>query len=371
MNQFERPYTFDRVIRILISIAIVIGLYILVKNISGALLPFVLGWLLAYLVNPAVEFCQNRLKVKKRGLAILLSLVVIFGIIGGVIYAISPYIAGELSRFVEVVDRFRNESGQIQIIPASWIEFIRNNIDFDEIIHSLSKEDINSIITKMGSGVQWLFSGSVSIVGWIFMIFLVFIYMVFILVDYDKIVKGVPGILPPKYKNTIVMVFNDMKAAMNRYFRGQALVVICVMVLYAAGFRIIGLPLGILLGIFVGILNFVPYLQVVGFLPALLLCILKTVETGENFWVVILSCALVFIVVQVIQDGFIVPRIQGKMSGMNPAIILLSLSVWGMLLGFIGLLLAIPLTSLLMSYYDRVILKQKDLYQEEEMPPAE
>jgi len=364
MNQFEKPYTFDRVIRILISIAIVIGLYKLVKNISEALLPFVLGWLLAYLVNPAVEFCQNRLKVKSRGLSIALSLIVIAGVIIGIIYAISPYIAGELSRFVDMVGRFRNESGQIQIIPASWIEFINNNINFDEIIHNLTKEDINSIINKMGAGVQWLFSGSVSILGWAFMIFLVLIYMIFILVDYDKIVKGMPAILPPKYKNTILMIFNDMKTAMNRYFRGQALVVLCVMVLYATGFRIIGLPLGIVLGIFIGILNFVPYLQVVGFLPALLLCILKAVETGENFWMIVLSTALVFIVVQVIQDGFIVPRIQGKMSGMNPALILLSLSVWGILLGFIGLILAIPLTSLLISYYDRVIIKQKDLYQE-------
>ena len=364
MSQFERPYTFDRVVRILISIAIVIGLYMLVRTISGALLPFVIGWLLAYLVNPAVEFCQNKLKIKQRGVAILLSLVAICGVIFGIVYAISPYIAGELSRFVDVLDRFRNESGQIQIIPASWIEFINNNINFDEIIHNLSKEDINSIINKMGAGVQKIFSGSISLLGWAFMIFLILLYMIFILVDYDKVVKGIPALLPPKYKNTILMVFNDMKAAMNRYFRGQALVVICVMVLYATGFRIIGLPLGIVLGIFVGILNFVPYLQVIGFLPALLLCILKAVETGGNFWVILLSCALVFIIVQIIQDGFIVPKIQGKISGMNPALILLSLSVWGILLGFIGLIMAIPLTSLLISYYDRVIIKQKDLYQE-------
>jgi len=363
-HQFERPYTFDRVVRILISIAIIVGLYLLVRTISGALLPFVLGWLLAYLVNPAVEFCQNRLHIKYRGAAMGLSLFVIFGVITGIIFAISPYIAGELSRFADVVDRLRNDTGQIQIIPASWIEFINNNIDFDNMLRNLTREDVNSIISKLGSGVQKFFSGSISILGWAFMIFLVLLYMIFILIDYDKVVKGVPSLLPPKYKDTIVMVFNDMKLAMNRYFRGQALVVICVMVLYASGFRIIGLPLGIVLGIFIGILNFVPYLQVVGFVPALLLAILKAVETGENFWMILLSVALVFIVVQVIQDGFIVPKIQGKMSGMNPAVILLSLSIWGILLGFIGLILAIPLTTLLISYYDRVIIRQKNLYEE-------
>ena len=368
MNQFERPYTFDRVVRILISIAIVIGLYMLVRTISGALLPFLIGWLLAYLINPAVEFCQNKLKIKNRGLSILLSLVVIFGALFGVFYAVMPYITNEVSRFVEVVDRFRNESGQIQIIPASWIEFINSNIDFDQIIHNLTREDINSLISKMGTGVQKLFTGSISVLGWIFMIFLVLLYMVFILIDYDKIVRGVPKIIPPKYKNTVLMIFNDMKVAMNRYFRGQALVVLCVTVLYSTGFAIIGLPLGILLGIFIGILNFIPYLQILGYIPALLLCILKAVATGGNFWMIALSAIIVLVVVQIIQDGFIVPKIQGKMSGMNPALILLSLSVWSILLGFIGLILAIPLTSLLMSYYDRVIIKQKDLYQE---PPAQ
>ncbi|MCD8186906.1 MAG: AI-2E family transporter, partial [Rikenellaceae bacterium] len=142
----------------------------------------------------------------------------------------------------------------------------------------------------------------------------------------------------------------------------------CVMVLYATGFRIIGLPLGILLGLVIGLLNFVPYLQVIGFLPTLLLCMMKAVSTGENFWMILLSTALVFILVQIIQDGIIVPKIQGKMSGLNPAVILLSLSIWSILLDFIGLILAIPLTSLLISYYDRVIIQQMGLYQRE---PAE
>lgn len=371
MNQFERPYTFDRVVRILISIAIVIGLYLLVKTISGALLPFLLGWLLAYLINPAVEFCQYKLKIKSRGLSILLSLVTIFGAIFLVFYAVSPYISREVSGFVEIVDRFRNESGQIRIIPASWIEFINNNVNFDEIIQNLTREDINSIVSKMGAGVQKVFSGSISVLGGVLMIFLVLLYMVFILVDYDKIVRGFPDLIPPKYKKTVLMVGNDMKQAMNRYFRGQALVVLCVTVLYSTGFAIIGLPLGILLGIFIGILNFVPYLQILGYIPALLLCILKAVATGGNFWWIALSAIIVLVAVQIIQDGFIVPRIQGKMSGINPALILLSLSVWGILLGFIGLIIAIPLTSLLMSYYDRVILQQKNLYQEEGPPSAE
>jgi predicted PurR-regulated permease PerM len=192
--------------------------------------------------------------------------------------------------------------------------------------------------------------------------------MVFILIDYDKVIQWGPKMIPPKYKKTVLMVFGDMKVAMNRYFRGQALVVLCVTVLYSTGFALIGLPLGILLGIFIGLLNFVPYLQILGYLPALGLCVLKAVADDVSFWWVALLTILVLVIVQVVQDGFIVPKIQGKMSGLNPALILLSLSVWGILLGIVGLIIAIPLTSLLIAYYDRVIIRRQNLYQE---PPPD
>ena len=359
-----KPYTFDRVVRIVISIAIVIGLFLLIKSISGALLPFLVGWLLAYLINPAVEFCQNRLRIKSRGAAIGISLTVISGAVLGIVYAISPYIVREASRFVEIVDRFRNESGALQFLPASWVDFIHRNIDVERLINNLSRDDIQEILNRTGSGIKWVFSGSISLMGWVFMAFLVLLYMVFILIDYDKVIQWGPKMVPPKYKKTVLMVFGDMKAAMNRYFRGQALVVLCVTVLYSTGFALIGLPMGILLGVFIGLLNFVPYLQIIGYLPALALCVLKAVAEDVNFWWIALLAILVLVVVQVLQDAVIVPKIQGKMSGMNPALILLSLSVWGILLGIIGLIIAIPLTSLLISYYDRVIIQQKELYQE-------
>ncbi len=364
MSIKEKPYTFDRVVRIVISIAVVIGLYLLVKSISGALLPFLVGWLLAYLINPAVEFCQPRLGLRTRGAAILLALTAISAAIFGIVYALSPYVAQEVSRFAEIVDRFRTESGTLQFLPASWVEFIRSHVDFEQWIGNLSREDIQEILNRAGSGIRWIFSESISLVGWVFVAFLVLLYMVFILIDYDKVIQWGPKMVPPKYKKTVLMVFGDMKAAMNRYFRGQALVVLCVTVLYSTGFALIGLPMGILLGVFIGLLNFVPYLQILGYLPALALCVLKAVAEEVNFWWIALLAILVLVVVQVIQDGFIVPKIQGKMSGMNPALILLSLSVWGILLGVIGLIIAIPLTSLLISYYDRVIIQQKELYQE-------
>lgn len=103
----------------------------------------------------------------------------------------------------------------------------------------------------------------------------------------------------------------------------------------------------------------VPYLQIIGFLPTIVLAILKAADTGENFWVILAGALIVFIVVQAIQDGFLVPRIMGKITGLNPAIILLSLSIWGSLLGMLGMIIALPLTTLMLSYYQRFIINKE------------
>jgi predicted PurR-regulated permease PerM len=148
---------------------------------------------------------------------------------------------------------------------------------------------------------------------------------------------------------------------MNTYFRGQALVALCVGILFSIGFLIIDFPMAIGLGLFIGALNMVPYLQIIGFLPTILLAILKAADTGQNFWIIIASALAVFAVVQIIQDTIIVPKIMGKITGLNPAIILLSLSVWGSLMGVLGMIIALPLTTLMLSYYQRFIINREKI----------
>ena len=109
----------------------------------------------------------------------------------------------------------------------------------------------------------------------------------------------------------------------------------------------------------------VPYLQVIGFVPTIVLAILKASDTGGNFWIIIASAIAVFIIVQAIQDGFIVPRVMGKIAGLNPAIILLSLSIWGSLMGMLGMIIALPLTTLMLSYYQRFIINKANIHKAE------
>ena len=130
-------------------------------------------------------------------------------------------------------------------------------------------------------------------------------------------------------------------------------------ILFCIGFLIIDFPLAIGLGLFIGALNLVPYLQIIGFIPTIILAILKAADTGGNFWLILAAALAVFAIVQAIQDGFIVPRVMGKITGLNPAIILLSLSIWGSLMGMLGMIIALPLTTLMLSYYQRFIINRE------------
>jgi len=131
--------------------------------------------------------------------------------------------------------------------------------------------------------------------------------------------------------------------------------------LFSIGFVIIGLPMAILFGLFVGLLNLVPYLQTVAFVPGIFLVLMKSIESGSSFGTELIWMLVVFAVVQTIQDMFLVPKIMGKVTGLKPAVILLSLSVWGSLMGMVGLIIALPLTTLIISYYKRFVLNEEGL----------
>ena len=151
-------------------------------------------------------------------------------------------------------------------------------------------------------------------------------------------------------------VLGDIEMVMNRYFRGQALVSCIVGALFSIGFLIIGLPMAVVFGIFIGVLNMVPYLQLISIPIAAFLGLILSVNSGTSFWIIAAEITAVYCIVQGLQDFVITPKIMGKFMGLNPAIIFLSLSVWGSLLGFLGLVIALPLTALIISYYKRYII---------------
>lgn len=360
----RQPYTFDRVVRILFGAVFVVGLFYLIYILRGALLPFLVAWIVAYMLNPLVEYNKRVFKLKGRVLAITLTFVEVIITFALLCVLVLPSVIDEIGVMRKLLSDYVYNSSSIPFVPQEVHDFIQQNIDFSQLSSLLSREQWLSIIEDSFSGAWGFITGSVgeiiNIVSWL----IVLLYIVFILLDYDKILVGFQRMIPQKYRPTVVSIVNDIEVSMNRYFRGQAVVAGLVGILFCIGFLIVGLPMAIVLGLFIGLLNMVPYLQLVGFIPTILLCLVSASETGTNFWLLFGACILVFIVVQLIEDIFIVPRVMGKVTGLNPAIILLSLSIWGTLLGFVGMIIALPLTTLFLSYYERYVIGD-----EPETPP--
>lgn len=355
MNIYDKPFTFDRVIRIVITLFIILGLLYFVHVVRAALLPFVVAWLIAYLLNPLVQFVRNKLRVKNKVLAIFIVLITITAIITGAVFALLPSIKEESRSLIEAAKRFFENRDFIPVLPHALQEYIVENFNIKEFFSGLSAQGVKEILGGTFRFVGGVFSGSYAIIVALLAFFITLIYIVFILIDYERISKGAIGLIPLRFRDKAASVLADVEYAMNRYFRGQAMVAGSVGILLAIGFKIIGLPMGVILGLFIGLLNMVPYLQIVGIVPMVFLCLLQALETGNNFWVVLALAVGVLIIVQLIQDLFLVPKIMGKMTGLNPAIILLSLSIWGILLGVLGMIIALPMTTLLLSYYERFI----------------
>lgn len=354
----RRPYTFDRVVRIIFSLCgLLITLYLL-NLLSDVLLPFFVACLIAYILEPTVEFNKKLMGCKRRFFPVMMTLVEAIFLVGVLCWLMIPYLVDECTEMTNIISDYATSQIQIPYISKEIHEFIRQNVDFDQIGRLLSREQWVELI-KNSLSKTWSFIGSslsviVGIVSWL----IVVLYVIFIMLDYERFILSVRQLIPYGQRNQVFHIMNDIKNAMNRYFRGQFYIASIVGLLFAVGFLIIGLPMAVVFGLFIGILNMVPYLQVISLPIAAILCLVGSISDGPSFWMLFWETMAVYVVVQCIQDLILTPKIMGKAMGLNPAVILLALSVWGSLLGFLGMIIALPLTTLLLSYYDMYIVRR-------------
>ena len=356
----RKKITFDSFIRGILAALVVFCVLYLINKLSGVLLPFFIAWLIAYLLHPFVTFFQYKLKLKSRVLSIFTVMLLFLGIIALIFWGVVPPLIDEFAKVKNLISVYFIEGTKQADIPGTVANFIKEHIDMMKIEEALNFENVGHIIQKGVPQVWSFLAGSMNVIISIFASFIVLIYMFFILLDYENLSEGWIKFIPVKHREITQQIFNDVKDGMNRYFRGQSLIALCVGILFSIGFLIIDFPLAFGFGLFIGLLNMVPYLQLIALIPTVLLALLKAADTGQNFWWILFLALMVFAVVQIIQDAVITPKVMGKAMGLNPAIILLSLSIWGSLMGIVGMIIALPATSLLISYYRRYVIKAAD-----------
>jgi predicted PurR-regulated permease PerM len=264
----------------------------------------------------------------------------------------------QFERLSELVTAYIQTTAKIDSIPdaiSQWTQEHRRELEnfmrSDKFSDGL-KAALPEVFSVVGQTANIIISIIASLIT--------LLYMFFILMDYEYLTENWIKIFPKKSRPFWSILAKDAERELSNYIRGQGLVAFIMGVLFCLGFTIIDFPMAIGLGILIGILDLVPYLHTFALIPTALLALLKAADTGQNFWIIFAMAVAVFAIVQVIIDLIVTPYVMGKAMRLNPAILLLSLSIWGALLGFIGLIIALPATTLLIAYYQRYITRENE-----------
>ncbi len=400
----EARFTFERVARMTLSVAVLSAIVVLAQYLSDVLIPFAAAVVLAYLLNPLVTLFEHR--TRRRGLAVAITLGGL-GVLGlAVVAVVVPLMVHQVQRVREDLTKLQRDLTSTTAVapvtapneaaaPSSskstigwtelkegWRQYRRDAgqrprgqrlADFraslsGTYVGNLLEEGIVYSQSDEFRAVLLDFAKKIALGGWSVVTFginvilgatgliIVLLYLVFLLLDYPEYARTWPTFLPPQYRQPTVEFISQFDDALRRYFRGQALVSLLTATMVTIGFTVIGLPMAVPFGLFVGLLSMVPYLPAVSLIPGMMLAGLRAIEGDASFLGSVGLTLLVFAVVQVIQDSLVTPRIMGQATGLRPIAILLGVFIWGKLLGFLGLILSIPLTCLAIAYYRRYIL---------------
>lgn len=358
----EQKITFDKLVRWIITASIIIAVILTINYLSSVLLPFFVAWMLAYLLYPLVHFTQYKLHVPTRPLSIVVTLIFVLAVLFGVFYLIFPPMMHQFEKLGTLITQYIQNNTEANNISQAIQHWVRDN--YKQIEGFLRQKDVTDAIKGVMPKVFNMLGQTADIIISIVASLITLLYMFFILLDYEYLTRNWIRIFPKNSRPFWSGLASDVKREMNNYIRGQGLVALVMGILFCIGFTIIDFPMAIGLGILIGIMDLVPYLHTFALIPTVFLALLKAVDTGQNFWVILASAVAVFAIVQIIIDLIVTPRIMGKAMKLNPAILLLSLSIWGALLGFIGLIIALPLTTIIMAYYKRYVTKDEEITEE-------
>lgn len=361
MDFLKPVIDFDRFVRGLLFLAVITVLVLGLRWLSPVLIPFFAAWAIAWILAPVVNFFQNTCRLRSRVLSVLITLALLIGLASAVAWLIIPPLIDGVTQIKEALLSYL-ASGHIRNIHLpEWLDHLMQQwLDQEKIQSMLRSDNLMKTIRETLPHVWNMLVSTANLVMSLVGAAFGALYLFFLLLDYDYYTTAWINWLPRTQRNFFRRLSEDLGHNMRGYFRGQALVALSNCVMFTLGFWVIGLPMPLGMGLFVGLISFIPYVQVVGFAPAAVLALMEMSDTGRSFWGLMALVLLVYIVVQVLQDTVFTPRIMGKIMGLSSAMVLLSLSIWSYMAGIIGLIIALPLTTIILAYYKRYILKEPD-----------
>ncbi len=314
----------------------------LIYFLSPILTPFLVGTLLAYLTEPLVKkLIQLRLS---RKMSVSIVFLALFFMLSLLILLLIPVMGKQMDTLSVIIPKV------IEWLQDTILPWLKDNFGIDEGMISIPtlKAVLSDNLGKASSAADWMVKAVVhsgaALLEWIFYIILIPVVMFYLLCDWVQFVKGIRNLFPRDLEPAFTKIMNECDEVLSAFFRGQLIVMVVVGTLYATGLTIIGLQVGLVVGVIAGIVSIVPYL---GFIVGITIATIAALVQFGSFSSVLLVW-LVFVVVHVIENIFLLPNLMGNRIGLHPVAVIFAILAGGCLFGFLGVLLALPVASVIM-----------------------
>jgi predicted PurR-regulated permease PerM len=322
--------------QILFWLVCVIVLAVFFYLFSDILLPFLAGIVLAYFLDPVADRLERIGLSRVMATVVILFAFVVVVVLGFVILV--PLLATQMSDFAgKLPDYLTRLQSLITSFDPQWLEQ-RFGVDANNLREGLSSL-VSSGFGLLTTVFQSLWSSGVALVSVASLLVVTPVVAFYMLLDWDRMVAVVDSWVPRDHVHTVRQIATDINHATAGFVRGQGTLCLILGAMYAVGLTLTGLNFGILIGLFAGLISFIPY---VGSLTGLVLALGVAFVQFWPDWIMIVAVACVFFVGQFIEGNILSPKLVGKSVGLHPVWLMFALFAFGALFGFAGLLIAVP-----------------------------
>lgn len=303
--------------------------------LSDVLTPFLLGAATAYIMDPLAD----RLEAKgfSRLFATILISVLLFSTIGLTFFLLLPSFINQLTQFLnDVPDYFASLQLYIQELSVRYLDSTQAPQELTQQALERLKGNFEQISLNILKGT---ITSTTAIVGGLGVFFITPVVAFYLLLDWDKLIAHIKGLLPRQYASIICSLSVQADRVLASFVRGQMLVCLILAIFYSVGLTLVGLKFGLFVGLFAGFLSFIPFL---GSLVGLLLSVGLAISQFWPDYIWIAAVASIFLFGQFVEGNILSPKIVGNSVQLHPVWLIFALSAFGSLMGFTGLLIAVP-----------------------------
>ena len=315
----------------LISSIFIGGFYYL----SEVLQPFIFGAVMAYFLDPLTD---KLVKYKiPRVLAASFLIIISLVILSIVLLFIFPIFAKQFWNLLQILPSFYDWF--LNFARVWWEGFFGEKLEFTDSMQSIR----SGVQENLSSVIGGVFVSSMVLVKFLTNTIITIFIAFYLLLDWDRLVLFVGKLIPPRYQKLTHTLFSDIDRVLARFFRGQMIVCSILALYYGISLMLVGIDTGLALGLFAGLISFIP------FVGAILGGGLTILITLLQFWenpTIILIVFTIFVVGQLLESNFLTPNLVGKSVGIHPVWLIFSLALFGSLGGFVGLLFAVPVAAI-------------------------